>query len=145
MAINLLIAFYSRSGSTEALAKAVAEGAETQGAEVRLRRARELVDWDVVTSVPGWKESAERQNALYEAPTAADAEWADGIVFGAPTRFGRMPSAMGSFWEHGRRAARQGRRRFYVERDPARRQRDDAVLDHHKPLAFRPGDRRPPL
>jgi len=26
-------------------------------------------------------------NALYEAPTEADAEWADGIVFGTPTRF----------------------------------------------------------
>ena len=36
MATNLLIAFYSRNGSTEALAQAVAEGAR---AEVRLRRA----------------------------------------------------------------------------------------------------------
>src|SRR3546814_16139361 len=40
---KILIAFYSRNGSTEALAKAVAEGAQAAGAEVRLRRARELV------------------------------------------------------------------------------------------------------
>jgi NAD(P)H dehydrogenase (quinone) len=94
---KILIAFYSRSGSTEALAKAIAKGAEAQGAEVRLRRARELVGIDVVESVPGWKESAERQNALYEAPTAADAEWADAIVFGTPTRFGIVSSELKAF------------------------------------------------
>src|SRR3546814_9758380 len=37
---KILIAFYSRNGSTEALAKAVAEGAQAAGAEVRLRRDR---------------------------------------------------------------------------------------------------------
>ena len=40
---NVLIAFYSRSGVTEALANAVAEGARSLDAEVRLRRAREFV------------------------------------------------------------------------------------------------------
>jgi multimeric flavodoxin WrbA len=38
--VNVLIAFYSRTGVTEALAKAIAEGAEWRGAEVRLSRAR---------------------------------------------------------------------------------------------------------
>jgi NAD(P)H dehydrogenase (quinone) len=106
---KILIAFYSRNGSTEALAKAIAEGAEAQGAEVRLRRARELVGVDIVESVPGWKESAERQNALYEAPTPADAEWADAIVFGSPTRFGIISSelkayidSLGGLWFQGK-------------------------------------------
>ena len=40
---NVLIAFYSRNGATEALANAIAEGARAAGAEVRLRRAREFV------------------------------------------------------------------------------------------------------
>ena len=31
MATNLLIAFYSRNGSTEALAQSIAEGARTEG------------------------------------------------------------------------------------------------------------------
>jgi len=35
---KVLIPFYSRSGTVERLAKAVAEGAESEGAEVRLRR-----------------------------------------------------------------------------------------------------------
>jgi NAD(P)H dehydrogenase (quinone) len=39
--VNVLIAFYSRTGVTEALAKAIAEGAERQGAEVRLRRPQD--------------------------------------------------------------------------------------------------------
>jgi NAD(P)H dehydrogenase (quinone) len=97
MATKILIAFYSRNGSTEALAKAIAEGAQGQGAEVRLRRARELVGADVINGVPGWKESMERQNALYPAPTADDAEWADAIVFGAPTRFGIIASELKAY------------------------------------------------
>ena len=55
---NILIAFYSRDGHTEALAKAIAEGAEAAGATVRLRRAREIVSRDVMASAPGWAESA---------------------------------------------------------------------------------------
>ena len=49
---KILIAFYSRTGTIEALAKAIAEGAESAGAEVRLRRARELIGHDVMSSVP---------------------------------------------------------------------------------------------
>ncbi len=97
MAVNVLIAFYSRNGSTEALAKAIAEGAGAQGAEVRLRRARELIGVDVVASVPGWQESMDRQNALYPAPTPDDAEWADAIVLGSPTRFGIVSSELKAF------------------------------------------------
>ncbi len=97
MATNVLIAFYSRNGSTEALAKAIAEGAEAGGAEVRLRRARELVGADVIGSVPGWKDSMDRQNALYAAPTPEDAEWADAIVFGSPTRFGIVSSELKAY------------------------------------------------
>ena len=48
---KMLIAFYSRGGATEALAKAVAEGARNSGAEVRLRRARELVGPEIMASV----------------------------------------------------------------------------------------------
>ncbi len=97
MATNVLIAFYSRNGSTEALANAVAEGAREAGAEVRLRRVRDIVSKDIIASVPGWAESAARQDALYEAPTTADCEWADGIAFGSPTRFGIVTAELKSF------------------------------------------------
>jgi NAD(P)H dehydrogenase (quinone) len=108
MAAKILIAFYSRTGTIESLARAVAEGAEAEGAEVRLRRARELIGHDIMSSVPGWKESAEGMNARYAAPTLEDATWADGIVFGTPTRFGSVSSelkayidGMGGLWAKG--------------------------------------------
>jgi NAD(P)H dehydrogenase (quinone) len=88
--LNVLVAFYSRSGSTEKLAQGVAEGAKEAGAEVRLRRARDFVAEDIIRTVPGWAEHRDRMHKEYEAPTADDAVWADGIVFGTPTRFGNI-------------------------------------------------------
>jgi NAD(P)H dehydrogenase (quinone) len=115
MTTRVLIAFYSRGGVTEALAKAVAEGAVAEGAEVRLRRAREFVGEEVMKQAPGWLEGAKRMNALYEAPTEADAEWADGIVFGTPTRFGSMTAelkayidSLGGLWFQGKLIGKAG-------------------------------------
>ena len=105
---KVLIAFYSRTGTIERLARAVAEGAQGEGAEVRLRRARELVGHDIMSAVPGWKESAEAMNAQYPAPTAEDAVWADAVIFGTPTRFGNVCSelkayidGLGGLWAKG--------------------------------------------
>ena len=112
---NILVAFYSRDGSTEALANAVAEGAMAGGAGVRIRRAREVVGKEVMAEAPGWIEQAERMNADYEAPTPDDALWADGIVFGTPTRFGLVSSelkayldSLGGLWARGKLAGKVG-------------------------------------
>jgi NAD(P)H dehydrogenase (quinone) len=105
---KILIPFYSRTGTIEGLAKAVAEGAGAEGAEVRLRRAREFVPSEVMAQAPGWKEQAEAMNARYEAPTADDAVWADAIIFGSPTRFGAVTAelkayidSLGGLWAKG--------------------------------------------
>ena len=115
MTTKVLIAFYSRGGVTEALAKAVAEGAAAEGAEVRLRRAREFVGEEVMKKAPGWVEGATRMNALYQAPTEADAEWADALVFGTPTRFGSMTAelkayidSLGGLWFKGALVGKAG-------------------------------------
>ena len=115
MATKIFIPFYSRTGTIEALARAVAEGAEAEGAEVRLRRARELIGHDIMSSVPGWKESAEAMNALYPAPTAEDALWADAVIFGTPTRFGNVSSelkayidGLGGLWAQGKLVGKVG-------------------------------------
>lgn len=114
-ATRILVAFYSRSGVTEALARAVAAGAETAGAEVRLRRAREVVSPEVMAQAPGWSDAAETMNARYHAPAADDAEWADGIIFGTPTRFGAVCSelkayidSLGGLWAKGRLIGKAG-------------------------------------
>lgn len=105
---RLLVAFYSRSGVTEQLALGIAEGARQSGADVRIRRIRELVPDDTMRRVAGWSESAAAMNARYDAPTEADAEWADGLVFGSPTRFGGASSelrayldSLGGLWFRG--------------------------------------------
>ena len=115
MSTNVLIAFYSRSGSTEALAQAIAEGAQASGAEVRLRRARELVGPEIMARAPGWAEGAAAMNERYEAPTEADAEWADAIVFGTPTRFGAVSAelkayidGLGGLWFQGKLNGKAG-------------------------------------
>lgn len=109
VAPKVLIAFYSRTGVTEALANGIAAGARAAGAEVRLRRVREIVSDDVMDRSPGWREAAEAMNELYAAPSEADAEWADALVFGSPSRFG-TPAAelkayidsLGGLWFQGR-------------------------------------------
>lgn len=113
--VKVLIAFYSRGGSTEALAQAIAEGAHAEGAEVVLRRAREVVSRDVMAHADGWAENADRMNALYEAPTPADAEGADAIIFGTPTRFGTISSelkaymdSLGGLWFQGKLNGKAG-------------------------------------
>jgi NAD(P)H dehydrogenase (quinone) len=112
---KVLIPFYSRTGTIERLAKAVAEGAQSVGAEVRLRRARELVSPEVMASAPGWTESAEAMNARYAAPTADDALWADAVIFGTPTRFGSVCAelkayidSLGMLWVQGKLVGKTG-------------------------------------
>lgn len=96
---RILIVFYSRNGTVEKLAEAIAEGAVSVGARVRVRRARELVDPSVMSRSPGWRDEAARMNELYEAPTVADAAWADGLIFGSPTRFGAASSELRAYVE----------------------------------------------
>ncbi|MDM0066725.1 NAD(P)H:quinone oxidoreductase [Variovorax sp. J31P207] len=112
---KVLIAFYSRHSSTELLAKSVAQGAMAEGAEVRLRRAREFVAPEAMRQVPEWAERASEMNAKYEAPTEADAEWADAIIFGTPTRFGAIAAelkayidSLGGLWFQGKLNGKAG-------------------------------------
>ncbi|KAB0677166.1 NAD(P)H:quinone oxidoreductase [Aureimonas leprariae] len=94
---RLLVVYYSRNGSVEKLAEAAAAAAREAGAEVRVRRAREVADAETMRKVEGWAESAARQNALYEAPSEDDAEWADAILFGTPSYFGAMATELKNF------------------------------------------------
>ncbi len=112
---NVLIAFYSRNGSTEALARAFADGAAAAGATTRLRRARDIVAPELVAAVPGWKDNAARMDAAYEAPSHADIEWADAVVFGTPTRFGSIAAelkafidSLGGLWAKGKLVNKAG-------------------------------------
>jgi NAD(P)H dehydrogenase (quinone) len=91
MAVNIAVIYYSATGTTYALAKAVVEGAESAGAEVRLRKVRELAPEEAIASNAGWS-THRRETQEIAAATLGDLEWASGIVFGTPTRYG-LPTA----------------------------------------------------
>ena len=106
-----LVLFYSRTGNTAAIADAIAEGAKAvRFAEVDVRRIEDLAPESVIASVPGWGESRERLRRTYrtfEDPMSL-AEY-DGIVLGAPTRYGVMAAELknvidqtGPLWNEGK-------------------------------------------
>jgi NAD(P)H dehydrogenase (quinone) len=93
---KIAVVYYSSTGTIHALACAVAEGAEKAGAEARLRKVAELAGDDVVRSVPAWHEHLQATADVPEV-THDDLEWADGYVFGTPTRFGNVAAQMRQF------------------------------------------------
>jgi NAD(P)H dehydrogenase (quinone) len=90
---KVLVLYYSAYGHIEAMAHAVAEGARSAGAMADVKRVPENVPQDIAKAM--------HFKLDQPAPIATVVELAnyDAIIVGAPTRFGRMPSAMGSFWE----------------------------------------------
>ncbi|MGM1061691.1 NAD(P)H:quinone oxidoreductase [Saccharothrix sp. Mg75] len=89
--LRTAVVYYSATGSVHAMAQAAARAAEEAGSEVRLRKVRELAPEEAIASNEGWAAHARQTQDLPEAELA-DLEWADLLVFGAPTRFG-MPAA----------------------------------------------------
>jgi NAD(P)H dehydrogenase (quinone) len=88
---KVLVLYYSSYGHIEQMAAAIAEGVREAGAEVVVKRVPETVPEAIAKSAYFKLDQ--------EAPVATVAELADydAIIFGAPTRFGRMPSQMAAF------------------------------------------------
>lgn len=94
---KVLVVFYSRTGNVARLADAVAEGAASEGAEVRVVRVDDLAPVDVIDGMEAWKASREAQRSRYAEARVEDLEWADAIVFGSPTRYGNMVAELKLF------------------------------------------------
>ncbi|MCB2009687.1 MAG: NAD(P)H:quinone oxidoreductase [Geminicoccaceae bacterium] len=88
---KVLVLYYSSYGHIETMARAVAEGARSAGAEVDVKRVPETVPEDIAKGA-GFRLDQ-------EAPVAVVADLAnyDAIVVGTGTRFGRMSSQMAAF------------------------------------------------
>jgi len=105
---RITIVVDSRYGTTLTLAKAIAEGAANEQAEVRLRR--------VALSEPEFSVDTERadfiaaQAEYRDLPQAsmADLEWATGIIWGSPTRYGLMSTPLRAFIDEVAPLWRQG-------------------------------------
>lgn len=91
MTVKVAIIYYSATGTTYQLARAIAEGAREAGAEVRFRKVHELAPEEAIASNEGW--SAHRlESQDVEEASNDDLEWADAIILGTPTRYG-LPTA----------------------------------------------------
>ena len=90
---KILVLYYSSWGHMEKMAKAAAEGAREAGADVTIKRVRELVPEDVA--------KAAYYKLDQDAPIAEPLELDqyDGIILGVSTRFGGMAAQIKNFWD----------------------------------------------
>lgn len=89
------VVYYSATGNTAKMAHALAAGAQSAGAEVRVRRVRETAPDEAIAANAKWAEFAATNTD--EVASLDDLEWADGIALGSPTRFGNSTSQLRSF------------------------------------------------
>src|ERR1700722_13251091 len=94
---NIAIIYYSSTGNAYKVAQAIEAGAQSTGAEVRLRKVRELAPDEAIASNKGWEQHRVATQHVPEA-ALADLEWADGFAFGTPTRFGAMSAQLKQFF-----------------------------------------------
>jgi NAD(P)H dehydrogenase (quinone) len=91
---RILVLYYSSYGHVAQIAEAVAEGVREAGHQAMIKRVPETAPPEVIENF-GF--SANENHAVVTGPDELP-EY-DGIVVGAPTRFGRMPGQMASFWD----------------------------------------------
>jgi NAD(P)H dehydrogenase (quinone) len=91
MSVKVAVIYYSATGTTYDLARAVEAGAKEAGAEVRFRKVRELAPEEAIKSNEGWSKHRLQTQDVEEASND-DLEWADAIILGTPTRYG-LPAA----------------------------------------------------
>ena len=113
-AVKIAVVYYSATGNVHGLAQSVGEGAEGAGAEVRLRHVEELASELLISQNQYW---GRHRSEVANAPVAAldDLDWADGVAFGSPTRFGNVAAQLkqffdqaGELWQAGKLADKVG-------------------------------------
>lgn len=111
---RVAVIYYSATGNVHKLAHALAEGAEAERAEVRLRHVEELASEMLISQNQYW---GRHRAEVEDEPVASldDLEWADGVAFGTPTRFGNVAAQLkmfmdqaGRLWQEGKLADRVG-------------------------------------
>ena len=108
MSVKVAVIYYSATGTTYDVARAVEAGAKEAGAEVRFRKVRELAPEEAIKNNEGWSKHRLQTQDVEEASND-DLEWADAIILGTPTRYG-LPAAQlkqfidgtGALWGSGK-------------------------------------------
>ncbi|GAE30489.1 NAD(P)H:quinone oxidoreductase [Halalkalibacter hemicellulosilyticus] len=94
--IKLAVIYYSSTGTNYQLAKWAEAGGKEAGAEVKVLKVPELAPEEAINANEAWKAHLEQTKDMPEV-TLSDLEWADAIIFSAPTRFGNLPAQMKQF------------------------------------------------
>ena len=111
---RVAVIYYSATGNVHRLAHAVADGALQEGAEVRIRHVEEMASELLISQNQHW---GRHRSEVEDEPVATldDLEWADGVAFGTPTRFGNVAAQLkqfmdqaGRLWQEGKLADRVG-------------------------------------
>ena len=89
---DILILYYSRSGSVEKLADWIARGVEEAGCIARLRSVPPVSPNHLATEA-----AVPSEGAPYVSKQ--DLNECSGIIVGSPTRFGNMAAPMKHFWD----------------------------------------------
>jgi len=88
---KVLVLYYSSYGHIEKLAQAMAEGAQSAGAQVDIKRVPETVPTEIA------KAAHFKLDQAAPVATIGELENYDAIIVGTGTRFGRMSSQMAAF------------------------------------------------
>jgi NAD(P)H dehydrogenase (quinone) len=107
---RVAVIYYSATGNVHKLAHALAEGAGAEEAEVRLRHVEEFASELLISQNQYWgRHRAEVEDE--PVATLEDLDWADGVAFGTPTRFGNVAAQLkqfmdqaGNLWQEGKLA-----------------------------------------
>ena len=94
--VKVSIIYYSATGTIYELAQAVAEGAEKAGAQVTIKKVRELAPEEAIATSEGWVQHRLETQDVLEA-TADDVVDADAVIFGSPTRYGNVAAQLKQF------------------------------------------------
>lgn len=106
---NILVVYYSSYGHIHEMALAAAEGVkQVDGTEVKVVKVPEFeVTKKYMSQQDAYVKAQEAQADIPEV-TLDDLKWADGIVWGIPTRYGMMPAQIkqlldsaGGLWANG--------------------------------------------
>jgi NAD(P)H dehydrogenase (quinone) len=98
MPTKVLVVYYSAYGHIFQMAQAVVEGARGEvETEVRLCRVAELQEARVQLEKQEHYVKAQQLQAAVPEATHDDLRWADGIIWGTPTRYGNMTAQMKQF------------------------------------------------
>lgn len=107
---KIAIIYYSATGHGATMANKLADAATAAGAEVRVRHIAETRDPSTFAENPAWTAQYEATKDL-PAASGDDIVWADGVIFGSPTRFGSTAGqfqtfmdSLGGYWAKGQLA-----------------------------------------